>query len=459
MAVSIKLHGKKQKCQSSPELEEQKSSRPHKTSLVQACLGFGKRSSASKQAKPAGRSSSLRENSQNQEKPKVKIKRQRSFDNLVSLFRRKSKDQGTKDVKNTTEGQRNRSGSEDLTLTMPRVPVVKVERHHSDVAYHRRNMADQDDQIRNLPNQVKKDTSKVEVVKPEVCQTQEGYLEHKCVKKWEKVWCVIKGTWLYGFSSEEHEGQESVLKVNLQDCTWAPPSGQEAQADSVFCVRHFNARNLYFKANSHEDTERWMKAVKSVTSCATNFQNSPRINQLSVNPSLSSSRSRSRSPSLLGRSMEWFNRPASPSPHMRSRQSINSLSCLLPASSKVTTDNHGQSETAQSPVSTPDSNTEVDLSKYTRRGSRHDVSLQEAWRSMKNINNSPYVQDDCRSNSLYNTSLPGPGNEGLIVLQDTEVFTSDHVDSRKVGSLYDISILLLSFNYVRVPNSCAFVQL
>ena len=93
----------------------------------------------------------------------------------------------------------------------------------------------------------------------------EGYLQHKQLLKWTRLWCKVCDKHLYGFKSQESSSSTPELSLYLPDCSLALVSSDKGRRIYTFKVCQPGIRSSYFSADKLDDYCQWLDVLKVAT--------------------------------------------------------------------------------------------------------------------------------------------------------------------------------------------------
>ncbi len=90
-----------------------------------------------------------------------------------------------------------------------------------------------------------------------------GWLQHKQLLKWSKLWCLVSRGYFYGYKSEGL-GETPEFALPLRECSVHFVEGDKPRKH-CFKLCHLNARSTYLAAPSSEDFNHWIQTLKCET--------------------------------------------------------------------------------------------------------------------------------------------------------------------------------------------------
>ena len=217
--------------------------------------------------------------------PKV-LKRQSSFDNIKAILRRKLSDREPKESKSAARFMRFKSevivvDSRDvkpLAHSLPSSP--QLDRFTSPEAESSGLRTGIGSRLAQKANSIKDrmfgSRSKLEAVGNARLGSlldihHSGFLQHKHLLKWVRVWCVVSNGYFYSYRSC-FPAETPITSVMLKDCSLSMDDNDKSKKAYSFKLCQLNVRGLYFASDDPMDFTKWVDVLTKETSTYESFQ-------------------------------------------------------------------------------------------------------------------------------------------------------------------------------------------
>ncbi|XP_021353188.1 uncharacterized protein LOC110450192 isoform X1 [Mizuhopecten yessoensis] len=311
----------------------------------------------------------------------------------------------------------------------------------------------------DLKDKLKRNKPEIPVILKDLQEIRmSGYLQQKYLLKWHKLWCVVCRGCMFGFKSMAPDESATVAVVlNNSKVEYMPDQEKRFKKSYVFKVSHQNRKSVYFNAVDNTELSNWLQClqmeaskvkVDKVDKCKAEsklLRDYEHIDGYSNTSSITSS-SHSRAA-----------KATSAPPKIKFRSSENSPSTKDDIRTSLPNGRtNGDRELSGTDADFSSSAEEWGLSSLPIMPSKnsfglpvddfpeHDPALKEVWQKDRNylfnLVRAKLRGYRKRRESDVSGDIPGPNNEGLMVVNEDVRVTNREPKSRNLRRTKSVSV-------------------